>query len=72
MISHVTQPAADEVGHQGAAQSLPSCGQPARPGATAVTGTRKPSVNSSLRASSSAMKPMLKASPASRWLPVSA
>ena len=43
----------------------------ARPAATAATGTRKFSVNSSLCASVRAMKPMPKASPASRTLPVS-
>ena len=37
--------------------------------ATAMTGTRKFSVNSSLRASSSAMNPMVNASAASSWLP---
>ena len=39
--------------------------------ATAATGMRKFSVKSSLWASISAMKPMLKPMPASRWLPVS-
>ncbi len=52
--------------------SLPSCAVLARLATTAVTGTRKPSVNNSLRASSRAMSPMLNAMPASRWLPVSA
>ena len=71
MISQVTSQPPARLATRVPPHSLESCRALARPATTAVTGTRKPSVNSSLRASSSAMKPMLNARPPSRWLPVS-
>jgi hypothetical protein len=50
--------------------SLSSCATLARFAATVVTGTRKPSVNSSLRPSSSARNPIENASPPISGLPV--
>jgi hypothetical protein len=48
-----------------------SCGHEPRPAIRAVTGTRKFSVNSSLRASSNAMNPIENAAAASSGCPVS-
>ncbi|OBF01018.1 hypothetical protein A5776_09420 [Mycolicibacterium elephantis] len=72
MISHMINQPPARFAISVPLHGLSSCPTLARLAATVVTGTRNPSVNSSERPSSSARNPIEKASPAIRWLCVTA
>ena len=66
MISHMIAQPPTRLANSVPIHSLSSCRKLACFAATAATGTRKPSVNSSLRPSSRARKPIANAKPANR------